>query len=171
MQFQPMKMFHTYDHQVLFGGVVDFRNILKNVFHHVVLFVKSLFAMIHNDLVFLKKQFMLIASDSSGEIDFYFIGTIVLFCGLLYLTKVLFDLLESAFFDKNQMETRVFLLRKRIDELYYENKKLLSTLDSFQQDVNEFRKSVDYCLNYQDDLYKKYQKELKYLKKEISKYD
>ena len=156
-------MLHTYNHQLIFGGVVPVQHFLENVFHHVVLFVKSLFTNFYKDLMLIKKSFFQIARIVSSshsfevDVDFYFIGTMVLFCAFLYLMKVFFDLMEVAVFDKNQLDTRVFLLKKRLDELQSENKGLRSTVDLFQQDIKNY--------------HEKYLKELRSLKKEIYKYD
>ena len=121
MNFEFQKMFHTYDHQVVYLSMMPLS------------YIQEWFGVIYKALPLHYFN------------DFYFIGTMVLLCGLFCMFQMFFSMLDLIVADRDQHDTRIILMKKRIFELETE-------LNSLHEEIFDLKYYVKYCLTYQDKL-------------------
>jgi hypothetical protein len=93
-------MFHTYDHQLVYPSILPL-----SYYNPVVLFFQQCVGFIANVLPL---QYFN---------DFYFLGTMVLLCGLFCMFQMFFSILDLVLADRDQVDTRIILMKKHIFEL------------------------------------------------------
>jgi len=92
MNFEFQKMFHTYDHQLIYTSIVPL-----SYFNDVGLFIQQWIN------------------------DFYFLGTLVLLYVLFCMFQIFLSMLDLVLAHRDELATRIVSMNKRIVELEAEN--------------------------------------------------
>jgi len=102
MNSEFQKMFHAYDHQLIYPSVVPF-----SYFNDVGLFIQQWIEKIDNALPLN---------------DFYFLGTLVLLYVLFCMFQIFLSMLDLVLAHRDELATRIVSMNKRIVELEAEQK-------------------------------------------------
>jgi len=167
---EMIKMNYAYDNNntILYTGTVPFHYVsvfVKEVFNHIGLFVKNLFTIFNKNIIVFKSfldfksLYDLFDYDFTIQFNLYFIGISLVSILIFYFVCIFDDAFNGLLVEKEQLITRVDLLKKNVAKLSEDMKYLLEGMNGEQKKIME----PDFQLFVK--------KELKRLEREIKKYD
>jgi hypothetical protein len=156
-----MKTILLYDNDLVVANVLTMNtnidSLLQSIHHGFHTFLKPL-------ILSTSTKFINMYSILSKNMNFYFVG-FVLLCGcFLAILKVLLDLFESILITKKQLEQKIISMKKKVDHFTCEHDLILKQLEILKNDVFVFKYDYE---NY-DQCIQKIQSKVKKLEKEIT---